>query len=337
MKLLITTQKVDKDDPILGFFHRWLEEFAKNFEQVIVICLEERSFNLPDNVCILSLGKEVGNCKVKYILNFYKYIWLNRKKYDAVFVHMNPEYVILGGLFWHIWRKKIILWYTHKSVNFKLKIAEKLANSILTASRRSFRLPSKKLKIIGHGIDLELFTPSQENLNSKIILQVGRISETKGQLILIKAFAKIINKIPEATLCIVGSIANESDKKYKEEVTEYIEKHNLKNIIKLLGPMPNNKIPEILQKATILVNTSYTGSLDKDVLEAMACNVHPISINEAFKDILPQNNFINSIDELPDKIIFFLNSQRRNEYRKIIAQEHSLQLLIKNIKHECAA
>jgi len=32
MKLLILTQKVDIDDDVLGFFHGWLEEFAKNVE-----------------------------------------------------------------------------------------------------------------------------------------------------------------------------------------------------------------------------------------------------------------------------------------------------------------
>ena len=32
MNLLLITQKIDKDDPILGFFHRWVEEFAKHFE-----------------------------------------------------------------------------------------------------------------------------------------------------------------------------------------------------------------------------------------------------------------------------------------------------------------
>src|SRR3989338_3997811 len=96
MKLLIITQKVDKNDPILGFFHRWLEEFAKNVEKLTVICLGKGEYDLPENVRVLSLGKESGHSKIKYLRRFYKYIWMERKNYDAVFVHMNPEYVILG-------------------------------------------------------------------------------------------------------------------------------------------------------------------------------------------------------------------------------------------------
>src|SRR5437899_240970 len=109
MKLLIITQSVDLENPVLGFFHRWLIEFAKNYERVTIICLEEGKHDLPENVKVLSLGKESEKSeqdsmsknqsprKLRYIGRFYKYIWQRRKNYDAVFVHMNPIYVVLGG------------------------------------------------------------------------------------------------------------------------------------------------------------------------------------------------------------------------------------------------
>ena len=110
MKLLIITQKVDRDDPILGFFHRWIEEFAKHCENIIVICLEKGEYNLPKNVQVLSLGKEERESRLAYIKRFYSYIWHKRKEYDSVFVHMNQEYVLLGGFFWKAMRKRVILW-----------------------------------------------------------------------------------------------------------------------------------------------------------------------------------------------------------------------------------
>jgi len=58
MKLLITTQTIDKNDPILGFFHGWVKEFSKHFEEINVICLKEGEHNLPENVHVYSLGKE---------------------------------------------------------------------------------------------------------------------------------------------------------------------------------------------------------------------------------------------------------------------------------------
>src|SRR5690349_983344 len=100
MRLLIITQKVDSKDPILGFFHRWIVEFAKNTTKVSVVCLSKGVFNLPSNVSVYSLGKERGGNRISYTYNFFRYIWTLRHEYDAVFVHMNPIYVLLGGFFW---------------------------------------------------------------------------------------------------------------------------------------------------------------------------------------------------------------------------------------------
>ena len=147
MKLLILTQKVNKNDAILGFFHRWIEEFSKHCDKLTVICLKKGEYDLPDNVKVLSLGKEGGVSRLKYIFRLYKYIWQERKNYDFVFVHMNVEYVVLCGILCKLLRKKIGLWYMHKSVTWKLRLAEKLSNTIFTATKESFRLKSDKLKI----------------------------------------------------------------------------------------------------------------------------------------------------------------------------------------------
>ena len=108
MKLLITTQAVDLDDPVLGFFHRWIEELSKRFDTISVICLKEGRHSLPANVSVYSLGKEGGVSRIAYVLNFYRYIWKLRNDYDAVFVHMNQEYVLLGWKFWWLLGKRVV-------------------------------------------------------------------------------------------------------------------------------------------------------------------------------------------------------------------------------------
>src|SRR3989338_9595639 len=103
MQLLILTQKVDINDDILGFMHAWILKFAQACELVTVVCLEQGEHHLPANVKVLSLGKETGKSRLKYLFNFYRYIWRERKNYSAVFVHMNEIYVILGWLCWKLW------------------------------------------------------------------------------------------------------------------------------------------------------------------------------------------------------------------------------------------
>ena len=191
--ILIITQKVDKKDSILGFFHAWIEEFSKHFTFVTVICLQKGAVNLPNNVSVFSLGKETKGGRISYIYNFYRYIFSFRKNYDVVFVHMNPIYVILGGIFWRLFGKHIALWYTHKHVDMKLRVAERLTHKIFTASKESFRLPSRKLMVVGHGIDTEKFKPDFHVHDEKCfsVITVGRISPVKNYEIIIEAIARL--------------------------------------------------------------------------------------------------------------------------------------------------
>ena len=101
---------------------------------------------------------------------------------------MNPEYIVLGGLWWKLWRKKITLWYTHKSVNLKLRIATKLADKIFTASEKSFRLVSKKVNIMGHGINIEQFIPTYVPLLVKSGTTAGKpaLQSAKEKIIRLK-------------------------------------------------------------------------------------------------------------------------------------------------------
>jgi len=288
MKLLLITQRVDINDDVLGFFHRWLEKFAEKFKQIIVICLQKGNYNLPDNVSVLSLGKEQKKSKLKYLINFYKFIWRERKNYDAIFVHMNPMYVILGGLFWKLWRKKIALWYTHKAVNLKLRIAEKLTNIIFTASKESFRLKSKKLVITGHGIDVNLFKPVLKKEISKNfrILSVGRISPIKNYETLIKAVDILVNQknIKNLEVKIIGFPILKRDYSYSERLKDLIVRKGLQDCIEFIGGVPYLETIRYYQKTDIFINLCPTGGADKVVFEAMACEIPTFVCNRTFRE-----------------------------------------------------
>jgi len=312
MKLLMFTQILDKGSSKLGFTYDWVEEFAKHCESLIVVCLYKGKIDLPQNVKVLSLGKEKGECRIKYLFNFYKYIWQERRNYDRVFVHMNAIYVVLGGLFWKIWRKKIGLWYVHRAVPMSLRIAEKFADVIFSASQTGFNLKTEKLKILGHGIDLNKFKPSIEKKDNNIfkIIYVGRISKIKNQKLLFKALNILVNKkgIQDIKIEIVGEARTSDDQKYKNSLELYLKENSLNNFVDFKGAVSFNDIVERYQNSDLSINLCPTGGMDKAVLESLACGLPVIVMNKSFKNVL--KNFKDlmiledeSAEELSEKIL----------------------------------
>jgi len=51
------------------------------------------------------------------------------------------------------------------------------------------------------------------------------------------------------------------------------------------GARPYREVPELYRRATLLVNASLTGSVDKVVLEAMACERPVLTCNESFEHV----------------------------------------------------
>ncbi|MSR87872.1 MAG: hypothetical protein EXS69_01755 [Candidatus Zambryskibacteria bacterium] len=265
MKLLIVTQKVDKNDPILGFFHRWLEEFAKNFERVTVICLQKGEYNLP-GIKVLSLGKEQSGqhrmlAKVKYILRFYQYIWSERDNYDAVFVHMNQEYVLLAGDIWRLMGKKIYLWRNHAKGNFLTRLAVWLSHKVFYTSPSSYTAQFQKSVQMPVGIDIEFFkSDSSVTREPNSVLFLGRISPVKKVLEFIEW---VKNKNYKAT--IAGPILEE-DREYGEKVLRTLAPE-----VKYVGPVNQEEARRLYQTHEIYANFTPKGSYDKTIFEAVAC------------------------------------------------------------------
>jgi glycosyltransferase involved in cell wall biosynthesis len=201
---------------------------------------------------------------------------------------MNPEYVVLGGLFWKIMNKKIGLWYAHGHVPFTLRISEKLTNIIFTSTKSGFRLKSKKTKVVGQGIDTNYFKPLENKLQNDVfqIITVGRISPVKDYETLIKAAEILKKEDVKFVINIIGGVGLSEQKKYLEKMKEIINSKELNNYINFIGSVPNKKILSHLQKSDLFINMSHTGSLDKAILEAMSCELPVLTCNEALNDVL---------------------------------------------------
>ncbi len=359
MRLLFITQKVDKDDDVLGVYHRWLEKLAANFETIKVVCLFRGLVDLPANVEVYSLGKEDNFQfsifkKIKYVIRFYHYTWKLRKDYDVVFIHMNPEYVILGGWLWKLFGKKIVFWYAHYLATAKLRIASFLADRIVTSTRLAYPMDSKKLIVLQQGIDVERFKPLKCQVSSikfqvsrfKFkILFLGRIAPVKNLEVLLGAMALIKKKNPGILLSIVGgpTPGKPVEAKYFEKIKKIVNELNLDKNVEFRLPVPNHETPAIYNDHDLFVNLTDTGSFDKSTLEAMACGLPVIISNKAFLEIfsptLIKMLIFKEKDEqdLSQKMAGFMTlgaSERENianAMRQIIARQHGLDQLVERL------
>lgn len=331
MKLLIITQVMDKEHPILGFFHRWVEEFAAHCEHVHVICLEKGEFALPSNVTVHSLGKEEGVSRLKYLWRFYKIIWKLRHEYDSVFVHMNQIYVLLGAPLWRILGKRIRLWYMHGSTPISLKFAEIFADKIYTGSPESFRLKSRKVIVTGHGIDTQRFAP-QDQPKAMDIITVGRITESKNLLTLIDTLSALRQSYP-ATLTIVGVAVTETERHYEVALKKKVVDLNLYSAVLFKGKVAQADLPTALNQAKVFVTTAQNGSLDKAVLEAMACGLPVVSMASGSVSLPLGDSQVSTIPELVAQLKKVLESDTNTkmDYVDFIKQNHSLKSLIPKI------
>ncbi len=321
MKLLILTQAVDYDDPNLGALHRWYELLAARFETITIVTLAQGFVSLPQNVEVRSAGKERGAGHLLRRLYFAGYALAALPKADAIFVHMIPEYAILVGLPARLLRKKVYLWYAHKSVTPALRLAHVFVHRIFTSSTAGFRLPSKKVIVTGQAIDTEFFSPSMP-APDKTFVTVGRVSKTKQ----LEKMLEALVLLPQATLTVVGGPVTLEDRAYEKSLKEFVAEHGLAKRVHFLGPHIYRNIPNLLRRHQTFINLSKTGSLDKAVLEAMACGLRVLVSNEAYKELVPPDAYLP--DDSPEELSARMGRHENGTLRSIVERGHRLESTI---------
>ena len=335
MKLLIVTQVVDRTDPHLGFFHTWIEQFARECELVTVICLKEGEHVLPQNVRVFSLGKEKGRASsIVYAWRFLKIIVRQRNTYDSVFVHMNPEYIILGGLFFKLWHKKVALWYAHKSVTLKLKIAVFFSDYIFSVTKNSFGIKTPKLYAMGHGVDTELFVQKVRTKSDTLrLVSVGRIAGSKHLKEMLPVVEELQRRGENPVLTIVGAAVTPAEQIYKTELVSAIEKMGLSDAVIMYGGAAHRTLPQLFLSQDVFLNFGTTGNMDKAGFEPLASGLPLVTTNEAFEEILsPYGLYVkgNNPASLADAVLRAKDMEMAPfvEYVRI---NHSLSNLVPNI------
>lgn len=327
MKLLIVTQAVDLDDPILGFFHRWIEEFAKHVEHVEVVCLKEGKHDFPKNVSVHSLGKEKRTASsVVYTIRFLELIWRLRHSYDAVFVHMNPEYVALGGFVWRLLGKRIGLWYTHGKTSFRLRVGVAMAHMVFTASPESMQVSTRKKHVVGHGIDTKLFSAPPHSPHAELrIVTVGRITPVKRLREMLAALDVLARNYTSFSFSIIGAPVTLSDKEYALQLETDIASRSYAEKVRIKGPLTQKNLAAALREYDVFLHLSATNSLDKAVLEAACAGLRIVTTSSLYADALMS---FEQVSEASPELIAHAIMQAAHKPPATLAEQNRLEDLI---------
>jgi len=184
---------------------------------------------------------------------------------------------------------------------------------VLSVDERSFPLTSRKVRGIGHGIDLGEFSCSDTPGGPLTALVLGRYSPAKGLETILRA----------AELAGVPVEAHGSDETFEAY------KHSLERAFPaadLGGAVPRAELPALFARSHVLVNNMRARAPDKVVYEAATSCLPVLASNPVFDDLLPSELRFDrdDADELAEKLRT-LDARRRPELRGVVAARHSVE------------
>ena len=209
--------------------------------------------------------------------------------------------------------------YTSRRVNFFISNSE----TIKHAKAKSTLVPFNKVKVIYRGRDVQKFDDKIEKArlvelkeslgikNQKVILNVSRLIERKGQMDMIEAMPQILEKFPDTILFIAGHGV------FKEKLEQRAVKLGIKENVMLLGRRMD--VPNLLAIANIFVYPSYFEGLPGALIEAMMAKKIIISsnipenlecVNEESAIIFERGN----VADLSNKVNFALQNEESLTY-----------------------
>ena len=212
-------------------------------------------------------------------------------------------------------------WLAYKAADRIIITSEKDKNFII----RTFGTDGKKISVIPNYIDVNRFKPLGFPREEKAICYVGRISEEKNVVNLVKSLKGL-----DASLKIIG------EGPLKEEVKKIARDLSLD--VRLMGNIPNSQVAEEMNRSAAFILPSLYEGNPKVLLEAMACGLPVIGTEvEGIKEILIHkvNGYLcrtdaESIGEAIKKVIGdkTLREKMGREARKTILEGYSLEKVL---------
>jgi glycosyltransferase involved in cell wall biosynthesis len=302
VKLAVATQRVDLDDPVLGATVPKLRALAERVDRLVVLTLSAGRHDLPENVRlhVLPPGKAARG------LRFGATLAVERP--DAVLAHMAPIYAVLAAPF----RAPVALWFTHPRDSRLLRLATRVSRVVLTVDDRSFPFESRKVRAIGHGIDVDRFHCRDGRTSAPLrVLALGRFSRVKRYDLIDRA----ARRVGGVGVDFVGPVLSDADRAYRASLPRTHD------------PVGWSQVPELLSRYDALVSATEAGSADKAVFEAAAACLPVLASSPALEAFLPAELRFGDEDGLVERLEWLKTADRGAlgaDLRERVRRDHSV-------------
>jgi len=156
----------------------------------------------------------------------------------------------------------------------------------------NYSIPKSKIIKILPGVNRDIFFPNEfkETREVKRIFCVGRIQEQKGQYLVLN-FMKLLSELQiNFHIYFVGEPSGEMGIQYLNKIKEGINENKLLDRTTFLGSLSQESLAEELRNADLLVHTSKFETFGLVIVEANACGLPVLALNDGPMEELVSNN-----------------------------------------------
>ena len=211
-----------------------------------------------------------------------------------------------------------------------------------------YGISTDKIHVIYNGVDIKKFKPRPNKTqlreqfglepDKKIVLFVGRLYHRKGLEPLLRSIYQVVKEFNKVTFAISGTGFKEKEESLKNLAKEL----NIENVVKFLGYVPDEKLPELYSASDIFVLPAIYENFPFAILEAQSTALPVISTNvggipEFLED--GKNGFVIEPGDEPvltQKLLTLLQNPKLaknmgNQGRKMIEEQLSWDIITNQV------
>jgi len=335
-------KKVDESSPVLATQLRWIEFLARDarVEHVYVLTPSCGATSLPENVTVRAFGRPARSPirRLASVYGFYRELLKISRPLSFFFVAQGGPYPALLLPWKLLCRRPVHQWKAMPHVTGKMRFYAKYCDDLIfTATPSSFPFAREKVRVVGHGIDTELFRPRRGTKRRDLVI-ASRIAPVKGLDRAVRALAACRSRYGVTyRLDIIGPCDTVS-REYRQDLLGLIDELDLQDQVRLMGGVEQHELARLMGEYRAALNFSDT-AFDKAAGEAMAMGIPVVTTNPSALEVIPPD-LANLLGPPRDDLerqaraiheVLSMDDRRREglgeRLRAVILENHSLDAL----------